>query len=236
MCSIGCYARHDSLFPASQVVIDRLGDEVAPYVKGRCSCGGARAHDRGSSPSMTTPHSAPVSIRRATSPELSATDLAQLLDLFGASWPDGGFAPEDVDHAMGGLHWIAEARGRIVAHASVVPRTLEADGIPLATGYVEAVATHTGWRRRGIASRLMAAADAHIVEAYALGALSTSIPTMYERLGWERWRGPTFVRTPDGPFRTADEDPGIMILRTPRTPQVRGDEALSCEWRPGDVW
>jgi uncharacterized protein YdhG (YjbR/CyaY superfamily) len=35
MCSIGCYARHDSLFPASQVVIDRLGDEVAPYVKGR---------------------------------------------------------------------------------------------------------------------------------------------------------------------------------------------------------
>lgn len=35
MCSIGCYARHDSLFPASQVVIDRLGGEVSPYVKGR---------------------------------------------------------------------------------------------------------------------------------------------------------------------------------------------------------
>ncbi len=35
LCSIGAYARHDSLFPASQVVIDRLGDEVAPYVKGR---------------------------------------------------------------------------------------------------------------------------------------------------------------------------------------------------------
>ncbi len=35
MCSTGCYARHDSLFPASQAVIDRLGHEVAPYVKGR---------------------------------------------------------------------------------------------------------------------------------------------------------------------------------------------------------
>ena len=35
LCSTGCYTRHDSLFPASQVVIDRLGDEVAPYVKGR---------------------------------------------------------------------------------------------------------------------------------------------------------------------------------------------------------
>jgi uncharacterized protein YdhG (YjbR/CyaY superfamily) len=35
LCSIGAYARHDSLFPASQVVIDRLGNEVAPHVKGR---------------------------------------------------------------------------------------------------------------------------------------------------------------------------------------------------------
>ena len=35
MCSIGAYKRHDSFFPASQVVIDRLGDEVARYVKGR---------------------------------------------------------------------------------------------------------------------------------------------------------------------------------------------------------
>ena len=35
LCSIGCYGRHDSLFPASQVVLDRLGDEVSPYVRGR---------------------------------------------------------------------------------------------------------------------------------------------------------------------------------------------------------
>jgi uncharacterized protein YdhG (YjbR/CyaY superfamily) len=35
LCSIGAYAKHDSLFPASQIVIDRLGSEVAPWVKGR---------------------------------------------------------------------------------------------------------------------------------------------------------------------------------------------------------
>jgi aminoglycoside 2'-N-acetyltransferase I len=185
---------------------------------------------------MTTLGPVPVSIRRATSPELSATDLAQLLDLFRVCWPGGGFAPEDVDHALGGVHWIAEVGGRIVGHASVVPRTLEAGDIPLATGYVEAVATHPAWQRRGIASRLMADADAHITEAYALGALSTSVPAVYARLGWERWRGPTFVRTPDGPKRTPDEDDGVMILRTPRTPRLRGDEPLSCEWRPGDCW
>lgn len=35
MCSFAAYRRHYSLFPASQAVIDTLGDEVAPYVKGR---------------------------------------------------------------------------------------------------------------------------------------------------------------------------------------------------------
>jgi uncharacterized protein YdhG (YjbR/CyaY superfamily) len=35
VCSIGAFKAHDSLFPASQVVIDRLGAEVDPYVKGR---------------------------------------------------------------------------------------------------------------------------------------------------------------------------------------------------------
>lgn len=185
---------------------------------------------------MTTPAAEPVTVRRATSAELAPADLAQLLDLFQTCWPGGGFSPEDMDHALGGVHWVAEARGRIVGHASVVPRTLEAGGGTLETGYLEAVATHPGWRRRGIASRLVAAANDHIRDAFALGALSTGVHRLYARAGWERWRGPTFVRTPDGPVRTADEDSGIMVLRTPRTPPLRGDEPLSCEWRSGDVW
>jgi uncharacterized protein YdhG (YjbR/CyaY superfamily) len=35
MVSFEAYAKHDSLFPASQAVVDALGDEVAPYVKGK---------------------------------------------------------------------------------------------------------------------------------------------------------------------------------------------------------
>jgi uncharacterized protein YdhG (YjbR/CyaY superfamily) len=35
VCSIGAFKQWDSLFPASDVVVERLGDEVAPYVKGR---------------------------------------------------------------------------------------------------------------------------------------------------------------------------------------------------------
>jgi hypothetical protein len=44
------------------------------------------------------------------------------------------------------------------------------------------------------------------------------------------------VRTDDGRVRTEDEDDGIMILRTPRTPPLHGTEALSCDSRAGDAW
>lgn len=178
----------------------------------------------------------PIIVRRTMSPELSAGDVAQLLDLFHRCWPDGEFTPEDADHAMGGVHWIAEAAGRIVAHASVVPRTLEAAGRPLATGYVEAVATHPDWRHRGIASRLLEQANEHIRTGFELGGLGTGVHRLYTRLGWETWRGPTWVRTASGLVRTEDEDGYIMVLRTPRTPKLHGTEALSCDWRPGDAW
>jgi uncharacterized protein YdhG (YjbR/CyaY superfamily) len=35
MLSFDAYRRHFSMFPASQAIIDRLGDEVAPFVKGK---------------------------------------------------------------------------------------------------------------------------------------------------------------------------------------------------------
>jgi aminoglycoside 2'-N-acetyltransferase I len=185
---------------------------------------------------MTSPQPQPIPVRRVRSPDLGAADLAQLLDLFAACWPEGDFSTDDIAHAMGGVHWLAEAGGRFIGHASVVPRLLEADGVPLATGYVEAVATHPDWRSRGVASRLMEAANAHIRETFELGALSTDLHLVYARAGWERWRGPTFVRTDAGGVRTPEEDDGIMILRTRRTPPLTGTEALSCEWRAGDAW
>lgn len=185
---------------------------------------------------MTSPQPEPIAIRRVRTPDLAPADLAQVLDLFRACWPEGDFTTDDIAHAMGGVHWLAEARGRVIGHASVVPRLLEADGLPMTTGYVEAVATAPDWRHRGVASRLMEAANAHIRETFEIGALSTDLHLVYARVGWEAWHGPTSVRTDAGPVRTADEDAGIMILRTPRTPPLAGTEALSCEWRAGDAW
>jgi aminoglycoside 2'-N-acetyltransferase I len=178
----------------------------------------------------------PVSVRSIVSGELSAAELGQLMDLFAACWPAEGFSVDDLDHAVGGVHWVAEVDGLLVGHASVVERLLEVDGRPMRTGYLEAMATLPAWRGRGIATRLLEAADEHIRAGFELGALSTGAHGLYERLRWERWRGPTFVRTADGQVRTQDEDDGIMILRTPRTPRLTLTEALSCEWRAGDAW
>ena len=175
-------------------------------------------------------------VRRIVSEELAPAERAQLMDLFVAAWPAEAFTADDLDHAIGGVHWVAEVDGLLVGHASVVERLLEADGRPMRTGYLEAVATLPAWRGRGIATRLLGAADEHIRAGFELGALSTGAHGLYERLGWERWRGPTFVRTADGQVRTQDEDDGIMILRTPRTPRLTLTEALSCEWRAGDAW
>ncbi|MEO7397548.1 MAG: hypothetical protein ABIW84_03185 [Ilumatobacteraceae bacterium] len=57
-----------------------------------------------------------------------------------------------------------------------------------------------------------------------------------ERVGWERWRGPTFVRRDDILVRTADEDDGIMVLRYGAMAECRLTLAISCAARAGDDW
>lgn len=168
---------------------------------------------------------------------LGTQRLAQLLDLFRACWADGGFSTDDLAHALGGRHFLVEADGRVVSHASVVPRTLWLDDAIVQAGYVEAVATHPSRRREGLASRLVSAANAHIEAHYELGVLSTSAHALYERLGWRRWAGETWVREGDGTLtRTVDEDDGIMVLATARTAGLALDGRLACERRPGDAW
>ena len=75
-----------------------------------------------------------------------------------------------------------------------------------------------------------------IRERYALGGLSTGTPAFYAPLGWECWRGPTFVEGPRGCERTPDDDGDVMILRTSRSPHLDLDGEIVCDWRPGDVW
>ena len=149
---------------------------------------------------------------------------------------DGRFTDDDWDHAVGGVHvWVSES-GRVVSHGSLLERTLTCSGEGLRVGYVEAVATAATHRRQGYGSMVMHRLAELIHERHALGALSAATSSFYEALGWERWRGPTFMDGPRGRERTPRDDGDVMILRTSRSPRLDLDGKIVCDWRAGDVW
>lgn len=176
-----------------------------------------------------------MALRSALSAELTSEELAQIRALMDVAFDD--FADDDMEHGLGGRHWIVELDGRIVSHASVVARSLEVDGRPFRAGYVEAVGVEPSVQGRGHGTDVMRPASDHIRESYELGALGTGEFHFYERLGWERWQGPSFVRLEDGSLeRTADDDDGLMVLRHGPSAGIDLRARLTCEWRPGDVW
>jgi len=171
--------------------------------------------------------------------DLTGTELVairRLMEEAFATDEDGAFTDHDWGHAIGGLHFVLDLDGEIVTHASVVQRALQIGERPVATGYVEAVATARTRQGAGHGSRVMRAITNHIRDRFDLGALGTGRHHFYERLGWQTWRGPAFVRTPAGLRRTPDEEGYILVLRTPTSPAFDLTEPLSCEWRDGDVW
>ena len=180
-----------------------------------------------------------VRVRRLPTGELTAEEIASIRKLleeaFGSD-EDERFNQDDWNHAVGGMHFVLDVHGEILAHASVVERELHVGGRRLRTGYVEAVATSPRRQRKGLGTKVMQEVGEYIREHFELGALGTGSHGFYERLGWETWRGPSYVRTPTGTQRTADEDGYILVLRTPMSPALRLTDPISCEWRPGDVW
>ena len=178
-------------------------------------------------------------LRRIRTRDLTPAEVAAIRALmlvaFGPD-DDERFTDDDWDHAVGGVHFVLDLNGELVAHASVVERQLQVDGHPLRTGYVEAVATAPERQGAGLGSHVMADATAYVLDRFELGALGTGHHRFYERLGWRTWTGPSFVRTADGISRTAEDDGYIMVLLTPSSPPLELTASISCDWRPGDVW
>ena len=169
-------------------------------------------------------------MRSADAPqELLDAIRGLLVDAF-----DDGFTPEDWEHALGGHHVIAMDGGAVVAHAAVVARHFDVGGRAVSVGYVEAVATDRNRRGQGVGSGVMRAAGDIVRAEYELGALSTGAHEFYERLGWTRWQGPTFVRRGERTVRTPDEDDGVMVLVTDL--DVDLTSSITCEERAGDDW
>ena len=178
-------------------------------------------------------------LRRLRTMELTTAEIVEIRRLLDAAFGDDEeerFTEADWDHSVGGVHFVLDDDGSIVSHASVVERELHIAGQPFRTGYVEAVATRPDRQGEGFGTTVMRDVTVYVRETFELGALGTGEQGFYERLGWTTWAGPSNVRTNDGERRTLDEDGYIMVLLTPRSATVDRVAAISCEWRPGDVW
>jgi aminoglycoside 2'-N-acetyltransferase I len=131
-------------------------------------------------------------------------------------------------------HVIGRWGSAIVSHAMWVTRWLQpGNQPPLRTAYVEMVATEPEFQRRGFAAAVMRRL-AGAIDEFELGGLSPAEPMLYEKLGWVFWKGPLFIRTPDGLISTPDGS--VMILQLPKTPLLDPTLPLSAEWREGELW
>ena len=183
-----------------------------------------------------TPH-----LRRLPTTALTAPEREAIRALMDEAFrddddPDEAFTDDDWQHALGGTHVVLDVDGEILAHASVVERPLRIGELALRTGYVEAVATSPARQGEGFGTLVMQDVGEMIRAGFELGGLGTGAQHFYERLGWRVWPGPTFVRAPGGDRATPDDDSFVMVLRTPSTPALDEAAAISCDWRPGDVW
>jgi len=180
-----------------------------------------------------------IRLRRLTTDELTAPEVHAIREMLVAAFgtdEEERFTEDDWQHSVGGLHFVLDVDGEIVAHASVVERELHVGDRPLRTGYVEAVATVPARQGAGLGTLVMRDVGSYIRDSFQLGALGTGRQTFYERLGWTVWAGPSSVRTATGTRRTPAEDGYILILPTPSSPRLDLTAPISCEWRPGDVW
>ena len=147
---------------------------------------------------------------------------------------EGDFTEPDWAHTLGGMHVLARQGEALVGHAAVVPRQLMAGTQALRAGYVEALAVHPDWRRRGIGDQTMIRVEQVVRDGYDAGALAATDQSLrlYERRGWVQWCGPLSGRTPAGVIATPDEVVHVLIANVP----VDLHAHLVCDWREGDLW
>jgi aminoglycoside 2'-N-acetyltransferase I len=174
-------------------------------------------------------------VRLLTTAEASDDLLTEIRGLLAAAF-DGGFSDEDWEHTLGGWHVVVDNDGVTVSHAAVVSRSLDVADRSLRVGYVEGVATAPSRQREGFGTLALTELSKVVRRDFEMGALSSDRHGFYERLGWERWRGPTFVRRGSRSIRTEDEDDGIMVLRFGPSADVDLSARLTCEGRDGDDW
>ncbi|HUO45924.1 MAG TPA: GNAT family N-acetyltransferase [Acidimicrobiia bacterium] len=136
----------------------------------------------------------------------------------------------------GGWHLLAYVDEELVSHALITTRWLQPEGhSQLKTAYVDAVATLPGQQRRGFGSMVMHRLQDEIDLDFEIACLETEVPSFYERLGWQLWRGPLACRTDEGLILTPDQR-GIMVFSLSRTPDLNFAAGLTIERQGARIW
>ncbi len=154
--------------------------------------------------------------------------------------PDEAFTVDDWQHTCGGVRVLLFDGDELVAHAAVVPRAIDLgdDGAArtYAAGYVEGVAVIPSRQHAGLGTIVMDVTNEALRAGFELGVLSTSSWSFYERLGWERWQGPSYVVRSGIRTRTPDEDHGLLVLRCDASKHLDPAAAITSWERVGDDW
>lgn len=170
--------------------------------------------------------------------ELSPGDLDTAEALVRTAFGDS-FRTHDWLHGVDGVHVLITEGNELLAHASVVTRTLRSGGEAFATGYVESVAVRADQQGRGLGRLVMDHAEALIRAQHQLGALNAveSAAPFYAARGWRPWTGHTQANTPAGIVDTYHPDDRIFVLPTVSTiGRFSESSPLICDWRVGDLW
>lgn len=177
-------------------------------------------------------------ISTARTADLDASTRASIVELCVAAHREEDFRNLFTRYLSsgGGWHFLVHLDRELVSHAVVTTRWLQPEGERLLkTAYVDAVATLRTRQGRGYASALFRRMAEEIASEYEIACLETEIPSFYERLGWELWRGPLAGRSDDGLLPTPHQR-GVMILRLSNTTPLNVDDGLTIECQPGRIW
>jgi len=161
----------------------------------------------------------------------SASSIRSLLELA----YDGDFSAEDWEHTLGGQYFIGFLDETIIAHGSVISRSIYINEKALIVGYVEAIAVLPSYWRQGFGTQLMKHITQFCYNNYELSMLSTDEKTFYEKLGWLQFQGESFVRNGKFEVRTVEEDDGLMLYFGKNCGLGEIQRAV-CQPRSGDDW
>jgi aminoglycoside 2'-N-acetyltransferase I len=144
------------------------------------------------------------------------------------------FSVDDWQHTFGGTRFLGKLHDTLIAHAAVVSRVMQINGVEHSVGYIEGMCVAPAFQKHGYGRLLLQTVSTYCLSQYRISMLSTDEKHFYRQCGWIDFQGKSYVRHGQTLSRSADEDGGLMLLSACVDEFVAAD--IACEDRMGDAW